>query len=190
MNSRLLRFTPLRQYPRGIIASLLRRSYAPLLAADPDVWGRESEGWEEFDREAFENLNTVGKCVFVSCLDEEVVGFGSFDPRKAPEVGVVGHNCILPEFQGRGYGTLQLIEILRRLKERGIDKAVVSTGLHPFFLPARRTYLACGFSETKRITQELDGRYGIVEYELDLGSFDGRGKGVRNLFDDPFCGTL
>lgn len=164
----VLRFTPLRGHPPGILSGLLRRSYAPMLDADPDLLGRERESWEIFDREAFENLDSVGRCVFVSCAGEHVVGFGSFDPRRAPDVGVVGHNCILPEFHGRGYGTAQIREILRRLRDLGTRRAAVSTGIHPFFVPAQRMYAACGFREVGRVTQENDSRFGIVELELDL----------------------
>ena len=45
-----LRYTsPFKREP-GIIAWLLKQSYAKLLEADPELWGPEKENWEEFDR--------------------------------------------------------------------------------------------------------------------------------------------
>ncbi len=164
----MLTFMPLRQYEPGIIARLLVESYAPLLAEDPLRWGSERDRWEEFDREAFANLDTIGACTFISCLGDTTVGMVSFDPRRTADTGLMGHICVLPEFRRRGYGKAQVEEALRRMRERGIRKAIVSTGVHPFFEPAQRLYLACGFVEVRRRTHEWDGRYGIVEFERSL----------------------
>lgn len=152
----------------GLIASLLRRSYAALVEAEPERWERVVPKWEEFDREIFEHPDTIGSCVFLSWVDAELVGVGSYDPRQKPAFGIVGHNCILPEFRGRGYGQEQVQEILRRFRELGIRKAQVTTGAHPFFLPARRTYAACGFRETARRPWDVDPAQAVIDYELDL----------------------
>lgn len=164
----ILAFTPLCRHPKGTLASLLVRSYAEIVAAEPQYWGAERQNWEQFDREAFGSPDTVGACVFVTCLEREPIGLGSYDPRQAPELGLVGHNCVLPEFRGRGFGKRQVREILRRLRRKGMRRARVSTGEQPFFAPARKMYAACGFRETSRLRGRPDPRHGQIEYERTL----------------------
>ena len=97
-----------------------------------------------------------------------VVGFGSYDLRQRPALGIVGHNCILPEFRGRGFGKEQILEILRRFRIQGIRKAKTSTGARPFFHPAQRMYIACGFQETGRVPCDADPSQDVIEYEMEL----------------------
>jgi len=111
-----LTFRPVTQYKTGIIASLLQQCYVKILSAEPLYWQTEEENWLKFDREVFGNPETVGQCVFITCLGEDEIGFGSFDPRQRPELGIIGHNCVLPHFQAKGYGKQQILEILDRFK--------------------------------------------------------------------------
>jgi len=162
----MLTFKPIIQYQVGTVAFLLLQSYADLLL-NP-LWEGEKERFIQADREVFANPDTVGKCTFATCLRGALIGFASFDPRQKPELGIIGHNCILPEFRGNGYGKQQILEVLSRFKSREIGKAVVSTSEHPFFLPAQRMYLSCGFQEKRRYTGGPDSRYRLIEYERDL----------------------
>ena len=95
--------TPLDQKP-GAIATLLRQAYAALVKSDPSLWEPEQANWEQYDCEVFGQPASVGACIFLTRLDGRIVGFGSWDPRQRPCFGIVGHNCILPEFRGRGLG--------------------------------------------------------------------------------------
>jgi GNAT superfamily N-acetyltransferase len=165
---KLLTFRPVTQYKAGIIASFLRQCYAKMLFAEPLYWQREEANWLLFDREVFGNPETVGRCVFITCLEEEEIGFGSFDPRQRPELGIIGHNCVLPRFQGKGYGKRQILEILDRFKQMKIKQAKAITSEHPFFLPARKMYLGCGFQEKRRLIGGPDPRYKVIEYEMEL----------------------
>jgi GNAT superfamily N-acetyltransferase len=165
-----LRFTSPHDQQPGLIASLLKRSYADLIASDPEHWEPEAAKWEVFDREVFEHPETVGSCDFLSWAMDQVAGFGSYDPRQKPEFGIVGHNCILPEFRGRGFGKQQIREILRRFQAIGIKRARVSTGTHTFFIPAQRMYLACGFRETGRHPWDGDPSQDMIDYEMELAN--------------------
>ncbi len=161
-------FTPITAHKPGIIGRMLARSYEPLIAD-----GRLSEifpstKWPAFDAHAFDSPDALGACMFVTCADGQPVGFASWDPRRGPACGVIGHNCVLPEQRGRGYGKLQVQEVLRRFRSWGFRAAMVTTGDDPFFLPAQRMYLACGFSETARFPHGPDYTYGTIRYELDL----------------------
>ncbi len=164
-----IRFTPLQPAEPGVLASMLKRVYEPLVESYPETWGLEAARWDEFDREAFQNPGTIGACVFLTWSNMQLVGFGSYDPRQKPCLGIVGYNCILPEFRGQGFGSAQVREILRRFRSLGIRVARVTTGGHPFFVPAQRMYLTCGFREVRCLPWPRDPRERIIEYEREIG---------------------
>jgi len=158
----VLVFSEITEYEPVIIFSLLSQSFA-------ELWNDElEEKIKRFDKEVFENPDTVGACIFISTLNGKPVGMASWDPKQGPELGIIGYNCILPEYQSRGFGKAQIKEILKRLKEQGFKKVIVTTGEHPFFEPADKMYLACGFKEIKRHPTGDQPGYGTIDYELEL----------------------
>ena len=58
--------------------------------------------------------------------------------------------------------------MLARLRAAGAKRAVVSTGEHPFFAPARAMYERAGFVEVRRFEGGPAPRYLMIEYELML----------------------
>jgi GNAT superfamily N-acetyltransferase len=163
-----LRFTsPLAKNP-GTIAAILKACYASLISSDPEFWGNEAEGWDRFDAHVYEDAASIGECTFLSWHGSELVGFASYDPRQWPALGIIGHNGILPEFQRRGFGKQQIAEILQRFRKIGFKIAKVSTLGHPFFIPAQKMYLGCGFFVKRWIPWEECPRYRLIEYEQDL----------------------
>lgn len=155
-------FNEIAKYEPGIIADLLLASYAKVL--DRDL----REKFRQFDHDAFENLGTIGACTFIATLGTEIIGMASYDPRRAPELGRIGHNCILPENQGKGYGKQQILEIIRRLKSRHIRRIEATTSEHPFFKPACRMYLSCGFAECRRKLKHPHDLHETIYYEMEL----------------------
>ena len=163
----VLRYTsPLEREP-GVVAWLLNQSYAKLVEAEPELWGPERANWEQSDRAVFDHPDSVGACTFLSWAGVDLVGLFSFDPRPLPEYGVIGHNCILPDFRGRGLGKQQIAEALRLLRDRGAVAARVTTHEHPFFVPAQRMYEACGFREVSRAPWNRDLTQSLIHYELE-----------------------
>lgn len=158
----MLKFSQTTGYEPGIIFSLLSRSFAEVL----DEMLKEKV--KQYERDVFENPDTVGACVFISTLNGKPVGMASWDPRQGPELGIIGWICILPEFQGNGFGKAQIKEILGRLKRSGFKKAFVRTGEHPFFTSAQKMYTACGFKEIKRHPTGDQPGYGTIDYEMRL----------------------
>lgn len=143
---------------------MLHLAYAPLHdVLDGQTWDRESQAWDRFDDEVFDFPETVGKCVFLTEVGGDPVGFMSYDPRNAPESARIGHNCIIPAFQGQRLGVAQVCEVLRRLSH--IYVVMVSTGEHPFFEPARRAYSACGFVKVGRRPAGSDSKHMMIEFE-------------------------
>ena len=161
MTSCLL-FRPAVQYEPGSVHSILVSCYAGIL--DPAFENR----LREFDRDVFENPDTIGACTLISSVDNDIAGLVSYDPRQGPRVGIIGHNGILPPYRGRGYGAQQIAEVLRIFRARGFDWARVSTSEHPFFRPARRMYEACGFRECRCTEPGDKGQYRIIRYEMLL----------------------
>ncbi len=164
-----IQFTSINKNEPGILASLLWDSYEELINSDPLYWEPEVHKWHQFDRDAFEHPETVGSCVFLSWSDDKLVGFGSFDPRQGLEYGIIGHNCILPRFRRNGFGKQQICEILRIFQSEGIKTALASTSENPFFLPAQRMYLACGFQEKRRVHNQIDSGYNMIKYQKEIG---------------------
>lgn len=160
-----LSFEPISLFPPGTLADIIGRSYAELLEKWPDGWNDEPRKWGDLDRDAYAFQDTVGQCFFVSRLGGEIVGMASYDPRPGPAYGIVGQNCVLPAFRGRGFGKLQVLEVLRRIKERGMRAARVTTGEHPFFIPALGMYRSLGFKETRRFAYGADPRFRLIELE-------------------------
>lgn len=168
MKAITLTFALISRYRPGALSDLIHRSYAGLIQERPAYWKQEGEKWDDFDRQSFAHPDTIGKCVFVSCLDDESIGLASYDPRHAPRYGLIGQNCILPEYRGKGFGKQQILEILRRFGESHTRLARVSTSEHPFFGPALKMYQGLGFKETRRFIGGPDPRYKIVELEVEL----------------------
>ncbi len=164
----MLTFESITRHKLGILSSLLTESYSALLSSGGHFWQDEKANWIKFDEEVFDNPNTIGRCVFLTRFNTDVVGFSSFDPRNAPSLGIIGHNCILPNFRGQGFGKEQIRETLRRIKMQSIRRVAVSTCDHPFFIPAQRMYLSLGFKESKRHPGDPRLGYQIIEYVLDL----------------------
>lgn len=166
-----IEFTALTRRRPGFLLALLAQSYAPYLALDPQAAAAWPADWATYDRDVFQFADTVGACGFCTCLNGQAIGFASWDPRRHPEYGVIGHNCILPAYQGQGYGKMQIRRVLGILRMHGFGQARVTTGDHPFFEPAQRMYLACGFQEVGRRLIDPRVRLQMIDYEqaLDIG---------------------
>lgn len=165
MDEPRLIFEPATRSAPGDLLDIVARSYAELVTMEPDVWGGERRNWEDFDRGVFEHPETVGRCAFVSRLGGQAVGLASYDPRPGPAYGLIGQNCVLPDYRNQGIGRRQVLEILRRFREAGFGAARVITSEHPFFRPALRMYRALGFRETDRPAGGPDPRFRLIELE-------------------------
>lgn len=163
----MLTFSSISKLKPGGLAVIINKSYAALLETASGCWQQEKKKWDNFDQNAFANP-VIGKCVFVTCLNNKPIGFASYDPRPWPEYGEIGQNCILPEYQGKGYGKQQIAQILKIFKENSVKKAVVTTSEHPFFISAQKLYQSLGFKEVKRFPGGPDPNYGLIKYEINL----------------------
>jgi len=157
-------FNETENYEPRTIFGLLCASYAEILNMDLE------KQFRQFGQGIFEHPDTVGACTFITTLGSEIVGMASYDPRQAPILGIIGHNCILPEYQRKGYGKQQILEVIRRLKSKDVARAIVSTSEQPFFEPAHKMYLSCGFTELERKLKYPHDFYRTIYYGMELGN--------------------
>lgn len=149
----------LNAFPRGTLYAMLSQAYQAL----PEIAERDRNSWREFDDFFFDRPVVLETCGFMSIAEGKPVGFITWDPRGLPEKVEIGHNCILPEYRGRGYGEAQLGEALARIRTRFPQTVRVMTGMGDFFLPARRMYESQGFVATGEEAPEE-----CVIYRLEL----------------------
>jgi len=151
-----LEYTLPTQHSPGTVLRLLKQAWQP-------IWNPKlAAKLRRFDGEVTRNPDTVGACTFITCIDGQPVGMGSYDPRQGPERGIIGYNCVVPEHQRKGIGCLQIQEILRIFRDKGFVKACVTTGDHNFFVRAQRMYEACGFVRVGHVQDDK------IDYELAL----------------------
>lgn len=155
-------FNKIDKYEPGIIYRLLSISYEEML--DEQL----KQKFQQFDKEVFDNPDTIGACTFIISLSSDAIGMASYDPRLAPEQAIVGHNCVLPQYRNNGYGKIQILEIIKRLKLRNVCRILVSTSENPFFEPAQKIYISCGFTELERKKRQPQDQYKTIYYELKL----------------------
>lgn len=156
-------------HPQGTLEMLLIKAYASFHERYPEYWEENRESFKVCDTFFYENPQIGNSCSFISEVDGVPVGMCSWDPREKPTV-IIGHNCILPEFRGKGWGSWQMAMALNHLKDQGFTHAKVSTGMLDFFIPAQKMYESVGFKEVRR--DNPDGKVGLehqVYYEMELG---------------------
>jgi GNAT superfamily N-acetyltransferase len=150
---------------RGILEELLTRSYQPLRDLNEPPWIPGEGMWQDYDDRIFDNLVKTDECVFLTESNYTVVGFASFT-RKESEA-TIGRNSVLPEHGGKGIGSGQVAEIIRRCIALNLTTIHVMTGTHRFFNPAQRMYLKAGFREISRDDDGQGVGRILVRYRLD-----------------------
>ena len=139
-----IEFRSLAEFPRGTLKSQLIDAYS-----FDTKWQELFEtDWQAYDDFFYENESVLKTCGFVTCLGAKPIGHISWDPRNAPGYVIIGHNCILTKYKGKGYGKRQLQEAVRRIMESiQPEKIVVTTNDH---LIARYNYESVGFKLVRR----------------------------------------
>lgn len=126
-------------FKRGIVFKLLTDAYS----FNSDIERECKSQWQENDNFCFDHLQIADKCCFITTLNDEAIGYASWDPRNIPEYAEIGDNCIIAKYKGNGYGKLQLQEAINRIVQNGVNRIVVTTS--NCLIPARRMYESVGF---------------------------------------------
>lgn len=154
-------FVPVTAFPRGTLCRLLREAYA----FEPAYERNDLTHWQAFDDFFYGNPAIADRYGLITTLSGEAIGFVSWDPRNLPDFAIVGHNCITPAFRGRGYGSAQMAEAVRRMTEQGAHQIIVTT--NQSLLAAQRMYESVGFTLCGRRDAPREKSYvqGLLDYE-------------------------
>lgn len=158
----MILYKPIDYFKPGDIQKLIKLSYQDLFKYFPNERDKLYEQWEKEDKDSFDNLNTIGKHVSFACINDNInpIGYFSWDNSDFPK-GVIGQNCVLPDYQNQGYGSNQISFLIKLFEESNFKEITVVTGDHEFFEPARKMYLNCGFHKLRKIKGDL---FDIIEY--------------------------
>lgn len=158
----MIEFMKISDFPRGTLYDMLADAYS----YDPrnrQIW---DANWKETDDFFYDNPDIADKYGLVTCLDGKPIGFVTWDPRNRPEYVEIGHNGILEEYKGRGYGKLQLEEAIRRIKAyEGLKRIIVGTNSN---LIAPKNYESAGFMLYDRKPNNTESAYtgDYLRYEM------------------------
>lgn len=167
----LLKYHRITDFKRGILHTLLADAYS-FDSRCGMLWDKD---WRAFDDFLFGNPEIADKYGFITVLGNEPVGLVSWDPRHRPDFVEIGHNCIATRFKGNGYGKLQLLEALRRIRTyEGLRRIIVTTNAN---LVAPKNYEAVGFRLIQRQPNQGESAFtgDYLKYEIALnGDSNGR----------------
>lgn len=159
-----LEFRKVTDFKQGTLHKLLVDGYS----FDSRFEERYGADWVEFDQFFYDNPEIADKYGFITVLDGEPIGLVSWDPRNMPDYVEVGHNCISARYKGKGYGSQEMKEAVRRIKEyEGLKKIIVSTSNS--LLPAQRNYESAGFQLVQKRENDRDNFAGeTLDYQIVL----------------------
>lgn len=137
----------------GTIAHITGAAFGPMSMErmSEDFFGEplSESGWQaNKSAEVAEEARSGAYQFIIAELDGKPVGYASWSHDEKRNLTTVGHNAVLPEYQGRGIGSTLQQEILRRFQEAGYKRWKVTTLAHDY--PAQRIYEKMGFEEVGR----------------------------------------
>ncbi|OKP98318.1 N-acetyltransferase [Paenibacillus sp. P46E] len=145
-----IKFKKVSDFNRGILFELLTDAYSLDCRYEQNC----SSDWQDFDNFFFDHLEIADKYGLITTLNDEAIGFVSWDPRNMPEYAEIGHNCIASKHKGKGYGKMQLQEAVNRIIQHDVRKIVLFT--NEDLIPAQRMYERVGFvKDQKRENQNV-----------------------------------
>lgn len=152
------------EFERGTLYKQLLDAYS----FDENCRKTWEKDWIEYDNYFYDHLQYTNKCGFILVLNGNPIGHISWDPRNLPDYVIIGHNCILTEYKGKGYGHILLQEAINRIKQYdGIKKIIVTT--NEITVPAQRNYESVGFVlKGKRKNNESPFSGDYIDYEMVL----------------------
>lgn len=101
------------------------------------------EQWQEFDDFFYDNPHIAEVSGFMTVLNNNPIGFVSWNPTNLPISVEIGHNCISDKYKRNGYGLRQMQEAVKRIIAQGAEKIIVTT--NEILVPAQHTYESAGF---------------------------------------------
>ena len=72
----------------------------------------------------------------------------------------------LPEYQGRGFGSFSINQLISNLKSRGLEKVVLYTDSDNY--KAQSCYIKCGFQTVESLTETMSNGKSISRVKMEL----------------------
>jgi GNAT superfamily N-acetyltransferase len=160
----MVEYKTIENFKPGLIEKLVKTCYKRLIDYFPYEKQRFYHQWEKEDNEAFSNPEIIGKYVLFTCISNNPIGYFSWDDRQYP-LGIVGQNCILPNYQGLGYGRKQIELIIKIFQDKKFNEIRAITGDHDFFISAKKMYTNCGFQEQRIMKGDL---FELIEFSKQI----------------------
>lgn len=159
-----IEFKKFSDFQRGIMLELLSDGYSFESRYKRD-W---AINWKKADDFFYDNLQIADKCGFITVVDDEPIGFICWDPRNMPVYVELGHNCIATKYKGNKYGKMQLQEAVNRIKNKAVNKIIVTTDEQ--LIPAQRNYESVGFKFVQKRENKYNADYAgqLIDYEMIL----------------------
>lgn len=146
------RIRPLRREDLAAVVRLSLAAWAPVFRSfrhvlGPELYARLFPDWTTSQAAAVERVCAGGTyTTWVAEAAGVVAGFVAYEADAETKVGEVYMLAVDPAHQHRGIGTRLNAFALDRLREAGMDLAVVGTGGDPGHAPARRAYERAGYT--------------------------------------------
>ena len=146
----------------------LYRQLCDAYSFDPRWKACFHKDWLNYDWFFYNHLDITNGCGFIMVLDGKAIGHISWDPRHVPEYVILGHNCILEEYKGQGYGHMLLKHAIEQIKTRyHVKKIVVTT--NEILVSAQHNYEKVGFQRKGyRENKETPFFGDYIDYEMSL----------------------
>lgn len=134
------------------VVRLSLRAWAPVFVSierimRPELYRRSyPDGWEASQSEAVRDVCMSNECeVYTASDGDATLGFVAIKLDENTKLGEMYMIAVDPEHQGRGIGSELTNLVVNRMKEAGMEVAMVETGADAGHEPARRTYEKAGF---------------------------------------------
>ena len=134
------------------VVDLSIRAWAPVFvsieaAMHPELYRRSyPDGWKNAQAESVREVCTSIDCeVYVAKEGETTLGFVAIKLDENTKLGEMYMIAVEPDHQGRGIASQLTDYAVDRMKDAGMEVAIVETGADEGHEPARRTYAKAGF---------------------------------------------
>jgi GNAT superfamily N-acetyltransferase len=103
--------------------------------------------WRKSQKEVVEKIcNDEKTMTWIAEVDGKIVGFVAYELNDDSKIGEVQLLAVHPDYQNHWIGTQLNILVLQKMKENGMNLAVVGTGGDEGHAPARKSYEKAGYT--------------------------------------------